>query len=47
MEEMEYELVIEKERVRKVISEYEELHPPKLMNHALYVSRGYTYSFIS
>lgn len=26
--EMEYELLIEKERVRKVVSEYEELHPP-------------------
>ena len=26
--EMEYELLIEKERVRKVVDEYEELHPP-------------------
>jgi len=26
--EMEYELLIEKERVKKVVNEYEELHPP-------------------
>ena len=26
--EMEYELIIEKERVKKVVSEFEELHPP-------------------